>query len=127
MFDHAELFRLIVDEVEKSLFQTDIDIAADYATLVHDADVRETVFSKIQVEYKLACEGVLFLTGSHMLADRFPGLKDRFYKIEPDLERVHKLQVELLHQARATAQPSSVSIPLLQSMNSILTGLGWTG
>ena len=127
MFDHAKLFRLIVDEVEKSLFQTDIDIAADYATLVHDADVRETVFGKIQVEYKLACEGVLFLTGSHALADRFPGLKDRFCKIAPDLERVHKLQVELLRQARATAQPSSVSIPLLQSMNSISTGLGWTG
>jgi phosphoenolpyruvate carboxylase len=127
MFDHAKLFRLIVDEVEKSLFQTDIDIAADYATLVHDADVRETVFGKIQVEYKLACEGVLFLTGSHALADRFPGLKDRFCKIAPDLKRVHKLQVELLRQARATAQPLSVSIPLLQSMNSISTGLGWTG
>ena len=127
MFDHAKLFRLIIDEVEKSLFQTDIDIAADYATLVPDAAVRDAVFGKIQAEYKLACEGALFITGSQKLAERFPALKDRFCKIAPDLERVHKLQVELLRQVRATAKTASVSIPLLQSMNSISTGLGWTG
>ncbi|MGB0687719.1 MAG: phosphoenolpyruvate carboxylase [Paracoccaceae bacterium] len=127
MFDHAKLFRLIVDEVEKSLFQTDMGIAADYATLVSDTAIRDAVFGKVQDEYKLACEGVLFITGSQKLAKRFPGLKDRFGTIAPDLKRVHKLQVELLRQVRTTSQPASVSIPLLQSMNSISTGLGWTG
>ena len=127
MFDHAKLFRLIVDEVEKSLFQTDMAIAADYATLVSDAETRDAVLGKIQDEYKLACEGVLFITGSQRLAERFPAFKGRFCQVAPDIERVNKLQVELLRQARATAQPASVSIPLLQSMNSISTGLGWTG
>ena len=127
MFDHAKLFRLIVDEVEKSLYQTDMGIAANYATLVPDTAIRDAVFGKIQAEYKLACEGILFITGSQKLAERFPRLEDRFGTIAPDLERVHKLQVKLLRQVRTTSQPASVSIPLLQSMNSISTGLGWTG
>ena len=127
MSNRAKLFRLIVDEVEKSLFQTDLDIAADYATLVTDDSIRNAVLSKIQKEYALACDGIKFLTGSHQIADRFPAFKNRFYKVAPDLERVNKLQVQLLHQARKTSKPASVSIPLLQSMNSISTGLGWTG
>ena len=127
MFNRAKLFRLIVDEVEKALFQTDLDIAADYATLVTDASIRNAVLSKIQKEYAVACDGIRFLTGSRQIADRFPAFKNRFYKVAPDLERVNKLQVQLLHQARKTSKPASVSIPLLQSMNSISTGLGWTG
>ena len=40
MFESSRLFRLIIDEVEKTLLLVDLDIARDYASLVADEGVR---------------------------------------------------------------------------------------
>ena len=41
MFESSRLFRLIIDEVEKTLLLVDLDIARDYASLVADEGVRD--------------------------------------------------------------------------------------
>ncbi len=127
MFENSKLFRLIVDEVEKSLFQTDMSIAADYASLVTDAGARARISGMIQAEYALACKGIGFLTGSCEIAARFPNLCKRFARVKGELDRINRLQVALLRDARSGGGAARVSIPLLQSMNSISAGLGWTG
>ncbi|QFT98548.1 Phosphoenolpyruvate carboxylase [Roseovarius sp. THAF8] len=127
MFERTKLFRLIADEVEKSLFQADLDIAKEYASLVTDDDIRRCVTDAIAKEYALACSGIAFLTGSEKIAERFPRMRARFDRIRPGLDRVNTLQVALLREVRSREEPNRVSIPLLQSMNSISSGLGWTG
>jgi phosphoenolpyruvate carboxylase len=126
MFRDMPLFRLAVDEVEKSLFQSDMDIAAQYATLVQDTATRDRILSAILTEHGRSITAVRFLTGSDRIAARFPNLTRRFSRIRPDLDPIQRLQVDLLRQSRA-CDGTKLSVPLLQTMNCIATGLGWTG
>ncbi|UWQ24408.1 phosphoenolpyruvate carboxylase [Leisingera aquaemixtae] len=126
MFANSPLFRLVVDEVEKTLLQSDMEIAAGYATLVQDAEIRDRIFGSIRKEYQLACDAILFLTGDSRLALRFPRLRARFGRVENMLREIHKTQVRLLQENRAE-KPSTVPVPLMQSMNCVAAGLGWTG
>ena len=126
MFSNSPLFRLVVDEVEKTLLQTDMEIAANYATLVQDAEIRERIFDAIRKEYQLAREAILFLTGDSSLASRFPRLRTRFGRVETMLREIHKTQVRLLREERAR-KSATVPVPLMQSMNCVAAGLGWTG
>lgn len=127
MFETSPLFKLIVDEVEKSLFHTDLDLAAQYADLVQDQAVRDDIFGAIETEYALAREAMTFLNGTREIGTRFPKLASRFERVRDDLDRVNVLQVNLLRESRGASQKGAVSVPLLQSMNSISAALGWTG
>ena len=127
LFQESRLFRLIVAEIEKSLFQADMALAGQYASLVADTGTRHGVFSAIEAEYERSCKCVLFLTGSPSLADRFPRFRERFERKRPDLDRINTLQVALLREERERDRNSSSPLSLLQSMNAISAGLGWTG
>ena len=127
MFEKSKFFRLIVDEVEKALFQTDLTIAARYATLVTDADVRTAIFAKIRAEHALTVKAILQITGETTLAERFPMFRDRFDRMRVHLDRIGALQVALLDNLRRGKRTEAAMVPLLQSMNCIAAGLGWTG
>jgi phosphoenolpyruvate carboxylase len=126
MFERHKLFRLMVDEVEKSLMLTDLGIAAEYAGLVEDAALRDDIFGRITAEHAAALDALRLLTGSAQPGARFPNMYDRFRAQTPQLTRINHLQVALLRRARA--EPGfGTSVPLMQSMNCIAAGLGWTG
>lgn len=126
MFDTMPLFRLAVDEVEKALFLSDMDIAARYATLVEDEQTRDLIFGSIRGEYDRSVAAVRFITGSKRIAERFPKLTNRFSRIRPDLDPIQHLQVDVLRQIRSN-DTAPLGVPLLQTMNCISAGLGWTG
>ena len=127
LFKESRLFRLIVDEIEKSLYQADMAIAAKYASLVTDSASGRDVYEAVKAEYERACDSVLFLTNSQTIGRRFPNFCDDFDRKRTDLDRINALQVALLRDARDSASDTDVSVPLLQSMNAISAGLGWTG
>ena len=79
LYRQSKLFRLVVDEVEKTLFQTDINIAADYASLVEDKNIRDTIFGAIE-EFDLAKQGIGFFIQTPNLAERFPHFYRGFEK-----------------------------------------------
>jgi hypothetical protein len=74
MFNDSRLFRLIIDEVEKTLVKVDLQLAGQYAALVPDAAVRESVFAVVKDEYERTCRAVLRISGGGTLAERFPPL-----------------------------------------------------
>jgi len=127
MFQQSEFFRLVVDETEKTLFQTDLEIAKKYATLVDSTETRERIFGMIETEYGKSVQAIALLTERSDLAGRFPDLRHQFDRYARDLYQVHSLQIELLREARSSDKQTPVSIPLLQSMNCISSALGWTG
>lgn len=131
MFERSRLFRLMIDEVEKTLFQTDIDIASRYAGLVRDDETQRRIFSMIQREYDTTRKQLAAITGQKALAARFPAFRSRIGEIRPLIDRTNHLQVELLGEFRAAQNSDrvrgSTMVPLLLSMNCIATGLGWTG
>ncbi len=131
MFRESRLFRLIVDEVEKTLSLVDLEIAKDYAELVPEHGEREEIFARIEEEYRLSVEMVTRLTGEPRLAARFPIYRAWLERRLPGMHRVGRQQVKLLRRFRslspaAKARPQEL-VPLLLSINCVAAGLGWTG
>ncbi len=133
MFAHHKLFRLMVDEVEKSLLLSDMAIAADYAELVEDPHVRTTILRRITQEHQATVTALLAITGGPEIGARFPMLTDRLAQVREQLDRTNRLQVNLLRRTRADSalrradSALRTTVPLMQSMNCIAAGLGWTG
>ncbi len=127
MFGNSRLFRLVLDEVEKTLFQADMGIAARYAALVEDADIRACVFTKVTEEYERTTRTLLAVTGEDALAERFPSFRRRIGEARPLIDRCNAWQISLLHRHRRESTPETSRAPLLLSMHCIATGLGWTG
>ena len=124
MFTRHPLFRLMVDEVEKSLMLTDMDIAEAYAALVEDASIRTPILSRIQAEHSAALTALRDITGT-ALGHRFPKMQARCEDLRPQLDRLNRLQIALLRQSRQGT--GGTTVPLMQSMTCIASGLGWTG
>ena len=130
MFRDFRLFRLIVDEAEKTLLQVDLDIAREYAGLVDDATVREAMFGMIEREYLLTSEMLLKVSGGREIAERFPQLRSRLARKLPTIASANRQQVELLDRYRTMDKEDSKEVykaSLLLSINCIAAGFGATG
>ena len=130
MFKEFRLFRLVVDEVEKTLLQVDMAIAREYAGLVEDAAVRAVIFDSVEREYRLTSDMLLQVSGDSELAERFPVLRARLARKLPIIAHANRQQVELLRRyrsARLEAEKESYKAPLLLSVNCIAAGFGSTG
>jgi len=129
MFKDFRLFRLIVDEAEKTLLQVDLGIAREYARLVDDTRVRETIFQMIESEYRLSVDMLLRLSGGGVIAERFPQLRTRLARKLPSIQSANRQQIELLRRYRAAKadQQETYKAALLLSINCIASGFGATG
>jgi phosphoenolpyruvate carboxylase len=131
MFTDFRLFRLIIDEAEKTLLQVDLDIGRKYAELVGDPTVRESVFDMIEREYRLTTAMLLKVSGGSEIADRFPQLRSRLARKLPVIGSANRQQVQLLSRFRCAVHDGSekdlYKSALLLSIRCIAAGLGATG
>ncbi len=126
MFREARLFRLILDDVERTLSQVDLAIAREYAGLVEDEAVREPIFAQICEEYRLTCEMILRVSGGACIAERFPQFRRRLTRRLKTLNEVSREQVHLLRAHRAGGG-DEVRTALLMSINCAAAAFGATG
>jgi phosphoenolpyruvate carboxylase len=130
MFNDSRLFRLIVDEVEKTLSYVDLAMAREYAELVPEERVRAAVFPLIEEEYHRTVEAVLRISGGTGLAERFPRFRRKLARRLPILNQISRQQIELLRRFRESGSDKSqeeLLSALLLSINCIATGFGATG
>jgi phosphoenolpyruvate carboxylase len=130
MFSDSRLFRLIVDEVEKTLSYVDLDMVREYAELVPEERVRTSVLPMIEEEYARTVEAVLRISGGRELAERFPRFRRKLARRLPILNQISRQQIELLRRFRETGGDKSqeeLLSALLLSINCIATGFGATG
>jgi phosphoenolpyruvate carboxylase len=126
MFCDARLFRIILDEVEKTLLAVDLDIARSYAELLGDTALRASIFDRIEREYRLTCEMVLRVSGASEIAERFPQFRQRLLRRLQTLNQVSREQIGLLRQFRAGGD-EEVRNALLLTINCAAAGFGATG
>jgi phosphoenolpyruvate carboxylase len=126
MFRDARLFRLILDDVERTLVQVDLDIAREYAGLVADDAVREPILAAVVAEYRLSCEMILRVSEGDCIAERFPQFRRRLTRRLETLNAVSREQVQLLRAWRAGGD-ADVRRALLASINCAAAGFGATG
>jgi phosphoenolpyruvate carboxylase len=126
MFRDCRLFRIVLDEVEKTLLAVDLDIARAYAALVDDAALRESVFGRIEREYRLTCEMVRLVSEGSEVAERFPQYRRRLARRLQTLNQVSREQIGLLRLYRAGGD-EEVRNALLLTINCAAAGFGATG
>jgi phosphoenolpyruvate carboxylase len=130
MFAEFRLFRLIVDEVEKTLLQVDLKIAREYAELIDAAALRDGIFRLLEEEYHLTAKMLLEVSGGRQIAERFPQLRGRLARKLPSIAHANRQQVQLLRRyrgARNEDDKQALKVPLLLSINCIASGFGSTG
>jgi phosphoenolpyruvate carboxylase len=130
MYQESRLFRLVLDEVEKTLSYVDLDIARQYAGLVPDGTTRDEVFALVEAEYHRTVEVVLRVSGGAALAERFPRFRRRLARRLATINQASRQQVELLRRFRASAsdqERQQYLSALLLSINCISSGFGATG
>jgi phosphoenolpyruvate carboxylase len=128
--NESRLFRLIVDEVEKTLLLVDLDVARDYASLVAEEGVRNNILGRVEDELKLTREMVLKVSQGKELAERFPEYCRSLLSRLPTVNEVNREQVELLRRfrgARNEAERQAYKSAVLLSINTVAAGLGATG
>ena len=126
MYERSPLFRLIVDEAEKSLAFVDLDIIQAYANLLSREKIRAKIHARVVDEYRLSREHILMLTGEKKLAERFTRFTRKMGRRGDILKQVGLVQVELVKRFREEGKHEDL-IALLLSINCISAGLGWTG
>ena len=127
MFLKSAGFRLAVDEVEKSLFLADMNVAAKYAGLVQNRNDAERLFALIAHEHKRTSKVILELSGDQVLCERFSSFRRRFERVRPMVDQANEWQVQLLRETRGGQAKDTMNMPLLMTMNCVAAGLGWTG
>jgi phosphoenolpyruvate carboxylase len=131
MFAETPIFRLIIDEAEKTLAQVDMTLVRAYSQLVTDESARTGILGLIEQEYERTVAAVLHLTGEQTLAERFPQFRRRMGRRLEMLERVHYQQIELLRRVRGNAASGPDRdrdlAALLLAINCIAAGFGTTG
>ena len=85
----------------------------------------QAIYKKVSYEYDCCIEVIEDLT-EQKIGVRFPNVVALIEKNESQLDWAHKSQVELLKKVRDN-DINEHRIQLMQSMNCISAGLGWTG
>ncbi len=130
MYEESRLFRLVLDEVEKTLTYVDLDIARMYADLVPEETTRREIFALMEEEFVRTRTMVLRVTGGTQPAERFPRFLRRLQRRLPTINQVSRQQVELLRRFRAAGneeEKQQYLSALLLSINCISSGFGATG
>jgi phosphoenolpyruvate carboxylase len=127
MFLRSRGFRLAVDEVEKSLFLADMNVAERYAELVPNRNDAERLYALIRHEHARTTKVITELTGDPVLCARFAGFHRRFERVRGMVDQANIWQVKLLKETRSDKAKDTLNMPLLMTMNCVAAGLGWTG
>jgi phosphoenolpyruvate carboxylase len=114
-----------------ALFKGEMDIAREYTRLASNAELAETIYSKIRTEYRRTVTQVLHIAGiHHLLEDNLP-LSLSLHRRDPYLDPLNSIQVTLLSRYRnndlTDEQRNRWLKPLLLSINAIASGMRNTG
>ncbi|MDK3257190.1 phosphoenolpyruvate carboxylase [Blastococcus capsensis] len=113
-------FRTVLSNMGMVLAKTDLGLAARYAGLVPDEELRARVFDRISAEHERTCRMTRAITGEEDLLADNPSLARSIRNRFPYLEPLHHLQVEMLRRRRS-AVPDDGPDDELTSRNIQLT------
>ncbi|MCF6734655.1 phosphoenolpyruvate carboxylase [Blastococcus sp. KM273129] len=119
-------FRTVLSNMGMVLAKTDLGLAARYAELVPDEELRARVFDRITAEHERTRRMALAVTGDELLADN-PSLARSIRNRFPYLEPLHHLQVEMLRRRRGGEDDELTSRNIQLTINGIATALRNSG
>jgi phosphoenolpyruvate carboxylase len=127
MMAEFPLFIDLIRNVEMALAKADLGIAALYASLVSDPDLRDRVFTKFQSEMERTLRAILAVTGQSELLERNQVLSRSIRLRNPYVDPMSLIQVDLLRRKRAGENTPDVNRAIAGTINGISAGLRNTG
>jgi phosphoenolpyruvate carboxylase len=122
MYDSWPFFRSMIDNAALALAKTDLEIAAEYASLA-DAELRERIFTKIRAEHERAIELVELIAGDDTgpLSGWF---QESLRRRNPYVDPLNLLQLQLLSRSdRSAAEERALRV----TVKGIAAGMKNTG
>ncbi|WP_409329078.1 phosphoenolpyruvate carboxylase [Trujillonella humicola] len=124
--------RTVLSNMGMVLAKTDLGLAARYAQLVPDEELRARVFDQITAEHERTCRMLLAVTGGETLLADNPSLARSIRNRFPYLEPLHHLQVDMLRRRRSDAAEGGPDDELVRrniqlTINGIATALRNSG
>ncbi|WP_066903734.1 phosphoenolpyruvate carboxylase [Millisia brevis] len=127
LYETWPFFRTVLSNLAQVMSKSDLGLAARYAELVPDVELRTKVFGMIEQEHERTIRMYLAITGyDDLLADN-PALARSSHNRFPYLEPLNHLQVELLRRYRAGDEEDLVKRGILLTMNGLATALRNSG
>lgn len=127
-----QFFDTMLANVQNALGKADMGIAEQYAQLVEDMELQQTLFGRIQEEFHRTREWILRLTGQKDILDGEPVLQRSIRLRNPYVDPLNFIQVELLRRLRALdeddqAAREELTDAMVVTINGIAGGLRNTG
>ena len=120
-------FRTVLSNMAQVLAKSDMGLAARYAELVPDEELRRRVFGRICDEHTRTIRMHKLVTGQDDLLADNPALARSVFNRFPYLEPLNHLQVELLRRYRGGDDDELVQRGILLTMNGLATALRNSG
>jgi phosphoenolpyruvate carboxylase len=120
------LFAATLANMEMVLAKSDMAIAARYAELVKDDDLR-AIFGTIRDAWARTRDGLLEVTSQSRLLEKHPTLDASIRLRLPYIEPLNLLQIELLKRHRAGESDPRIGQGILLSINAVATALRNSG
>jgi phosphoenolpyruvate carboxylase len=127
MVEAWPFLRATLDNLEMVLAKSDMEIAALYAELVEDGDLRAALFGRICDGWKRTRDGLLAITGQSRLLEKHERLDAAIRLRLPYIEPLNLLQVEMLKRHRAGDDDPRIKEGIQLSLNAIATALQNSG
>ena len=118
-------FHALVQKIELIIGKSDLTIAASYADLVEDKDLRDRIFGRVTQEWQATTRALEAITGRSATAAVPEGgmIPQRI----PYLDSLNHIQIEMMKRARAGNDGELVNRGILLSINGVASGLRNTG
>jgi len=120
-------FRTVLSNMAQVLAKSDMGLAARYAELVSDPELRSRVFGKIRAEHDLTIAMHKLVTGQDDLLADNPALARSVFNRFPYLEPLNHLQVELLRRYRGGDDDELLRRGILLTMSGLASALRNSG
>ncbi|MEE6179514.1 phosphoenolpyruvate carboxylase [Mycobacterium sp. 050134] len=127
LYERWPFFRSVLSNLAQVLAKSDLGLAARYAELVADEELRHRVFDKIVEEHRRTIEMHKLITGQDDLLADNPALARSVFNRFPYLEPLNHLQVELLRRYRSGDDDELVQRGILLTMNGLASALRNSG
>ena len=127
LYGRWPFFRTVLSNMAQVLAKSDIGLAARYAELVGDTELRERVFGMIRAEHERTIAMHRLVSGQDDLLADNPALARSVFNRFPDLEPLNHLQVELLRRYRGGDEDDLVKRGILLTMSGLASALRNSG
>ena len=127
LYEKWPFFRTVLSNLAMVMSKSDMGLAARYAELVPDEELRRRVFGKIAEEHERTIRMYKAITGNDTLFADNPGLERSVHNRFPYLEPLNHLQVELLRRYRAGDDSDQTRRGIQLTMNGLATALRNSG